>query len=110
MLHAMSFDEIVANNMVILGSGETVANAILELASQLDLMGLALIFKLGAMPYDMVERSMIAFGEALTLQTKIGRAQIEKRSRELTTALIDGLKTIDGVKIWTSPEPSRRGV
>ena len=29
-------------------SGETVANAILELASQLDLMGLALIFKLGA--------------------------------------------------------------
>src|ERR1700756_4226198 len=30
MLHAMSFDEIVANNMVILGSAETVANAILE--------------------------------------------------------------------------------
>jgi hypothetical protein len=58
MLHAMSFDEIVANNMVILGSGETVANAILELASRLDLMGLALIFKHGAIPYHMVERSM----------------------------------------------------
>jgi hypothetical protein len=43
--------------------GLAVANAILELASQLDLMGLALIFKLGAMPYDMVERSMTAFGE-----------------------------------------------
>src|SRR5262249_57705869 len=54
------------------------------------------------------EPAMIAFGEALTFQTKIGRAQIEKRSRELTTALIDGLKKIDGVKIWTSPEPSRR--
>ena len=26
----------------------------------------------------------------------------------MTTALIDGLKRIDGVKIWTSPEPSRR--
>jgi hypothetical protein len=63
MLHAMSFDEIVANNMVILGSAETVANAILGLSSQLDLMGLALIFKLGAMPYDMVERSMSLFGE-----------------------------------------------
>ena len=25
-------------------------------------MGLAMIFKLGAMPYDMVERSMTAFG------------------------------------------------
>jgi hypothetical protein len=26
-------------------------------------MGLAMIFKLGAMPYDMVDRSMTAFGE-----------------------------------------------
>jgi hypothetical protein len=63
MLHAMSFDEIIANDMVILGSAETVANAILRLSGQLDLMGLAMIFKLGAMPYDMVERSMTAFGE-----------------------------------------------
>jgi selenocysteine lyase/cysteine desulfurase len=54
------------------------------------------------------EPAMIAFGEALKLQTKIGRAVIEKRSRELTTALIDGLKKVDGVKIWTSPDPTRR--
>ena len=54
------------------------------------------------------EPAMIAFGEALTFQTKIGRALIEKRSRELTTALIDGLKKMDGVKIWTSPDPSLR--
>src|SRR6266852_3098304 len=53
------------------------------------------------------EPAMIAFGEALTLQTKIGRAHIEKRSRELTQALMAGLKKIDGLKIWTSPEPSR---
>lgn len=53
------------------------------------------------------EPAMIAFGEALKLQTEIGRAQIEKRSRELTQALIAGLKKIDGVRIWTSPEPSR---
>jgi len=53
------------------------------------------------------EPAMIAFGEALTFQTKIGRAQIEKRSRELTQALMAGLKKIDGVKIWTSPDPSR---
>ena len=32
-------------------------------ADRLDLMGLALIFKLGVMPYDMVEHSMTAFGE-----------------------------------------------
>ena len=53
------------------------------------------------------EPAMIAFGEALKLQTQIGRAQIERRSRELTQALIQGLKKIDGVKIWTSSEPSR---
>src|SRR5581483_8550140 len=34
------------------------------------------------------EPAMIAFGEALRLQTEIGRAQIERRSRELTTALV----------------------
>jgi hypothetical protein len=28
-------------------------------------MGLAMIFKLGAMPYDTVERSMAGFGEAV---------------------------------------------
>jgi selenocysteine lyase/cysteine desulfurase len=50
---------------------------------------------------------MIAFGEALKFQTQIGRAQIEKRSRELTQALMAGLKKIDGVTIWTSPDPSR---
>ena len=60
MLHAMGFDEIVAQDMVILGRPETVAETILRLAGQLDLMGLAMIFKLGAMPYDMVERSMTA--------------------------------------------------
>ena len=63
MLHAMSFDQIVANDMVILGGPERVANTILRLANQLDLMGLTMIFKLGAMPYDMVERSMSLFGE-----------------------------------------------
>jgi selenocysteine lyase/cysteine desulfurase len=53
------------------------------------------------------EPAMMAFGVALTFQTKIGRALIEQRSRELTQNLLAGLKTIDGVKIWTSPDPSR---
>jgi alkanesulfonate monooxygenase SsuD/methylene tetrahydromethanopterin reductase-like flavin-dependent oxidoreductase (luciferase family) len=65
MLHGMSFDEIVANDMVILGGAETVADIILRLAGRLDPMGLALIFKLGAMPYDMVERSMTLFGDGV---------------------------------------------
>ena len=70
MLHAMSFDEIVANDMVILGGPDTVAETVLRLASQLDPMGLTLIFKLGAMPYDMVEQSMRGFGEAVILRIR----------------------------------------
>jgi isopenicillin-N epimerase len=53
------------------------------------------------------EPAMIAFAEALKMQTSIGRGHIEKRSRELTQALMAGLKKIDGVKIWTSPDPTR---
>ena len=52
------------------------------------------------------EPAMIAFGEALQFQTRIGRTQIEARARELTQALMEGLKKIDGVKIWTSTNPS----
>src|SRR5437764_12067125 len=63
MLHAMDFDRIVANDMVMLGSPESVADTIVRIAGQLELMGLAMIFKLGAMPYDTVERSMRLFGE-----------------------------------------------
>ncbi len=53
------------------------------------------------------EPAMIAFGEALEFQTRIGRPQIEARARDLTKALIEGLKKIDGVTIWTSTDPSR---
>jgi hypothetical protein len=59
----IGIDQIVANDMVILGGPERVADTILRLANRLNLMGLAMIFKLGAMPYDMVERSMSLFGE-----------------------------------------------
>jgi selenocysteine lyase/cysteine desulfurase len=53
------------------------------------------------------EPSLIAFGEALRFQTKIGRAAILARARELTEALLAGLKKIDGVKVWTHPDPAR---
>src|SRR5438874_7054519 len=53
------------------------------------------------------EPTMIAFGEALKLQTSVGRKAIEDRARQLTQTLVAGLSKIDGVKIWTSPDPSR---
>ena len=62
-LHAMSFEELIDSGMVMVGSAETVANAILRLNETLEPMGFAMIMKLGAMPYDMVERSMRLFGE-----------------------------------------------
>jgi len=63
MLHAMSLGEVLSHDMAILGSPQTVADAILRIAGQLDLLGLALVFKLGTMPYEMVERSMTRFGD-----------------------------------------------
>ena len=55
------------------------------------------------------EPAIIGFGEAITFQTKIGRKAIEERSRSLGQALIAGLRRIDGVQLWTHPDPSRSG-
>ena len=53
------------------------------------------------------EPAIIAFGEALKFQTRIGRKEIEARSRELAQALMAGLQKIDGVRIWTHTDPAR---
>lgn len=53
------------------------------------------------------EPAIIAFGDALNFQTKIGRKVIENRSRDLSQALMKGLQAIDGVKVWTNPDPQR---
>jgi selenocysteine lyase/cysteine desulfurase len=53
------------------------------------------------------EAAIIAFGEALTFQTKVGRKAIEARGRELAQALMADLKRLDGVRIWTHPDPAR---
>jgi isopenicillin-N epimerase len=53
------------------------------------------------------EPAIIAFGEALRLQARIGRAAIEARARDLAAAALSGLRKIDGVKAWTSADPGR---
>lgn len=55
------------------------------------------------------EPAIIGFGEAISFQTRIGRTAIEERSRALGQALIAGLRRIDGVQLWTHPDPSRSG-
>jgi selenocysteine lyase/cysteine desulfurase len=55
------------------------------------------------------EPAIIGFGEALVWQHKIGRKVIEDRSRALAQALIAGLSRIDGVQMWTHPDPARSG-
>jgi len=55
------------------------------------------------------EPAIIGFAESLTFQTKIGRKVIEERSRSLSQALIAGLRRIDGVQLWTHPDPARSG-
>lgn len=53
------------------------------------------------------EPAIIGFGEALKFQEQIGRRAIEMRSRELAQALIAGFRKIDGVHLWTHPDPAR---
>jgi selenocysteine lyase/cysteine desulfurase len=53
------------------------------------------------------EPAIIAFAEALRFQTKLGRQAIQARARDLSEALLAGLRKIDGVKLWTHPDPAR---
>jgi selenocysteine lyase/cysteine desulfurase len=55
------------------------------------------------------EPAIIGFGEAIVFQTKIGQKLIEERSRSLAQALVAGLRRIDGVRLWTHPDPARSG-
>jgi isopenicillin-N epimerase len=54
------------------------------------------------------EAAMIAFREALEFQTTVGRRAIEQRARALATQLVEGLRKLPGVQLWTSPDPTRR--
>ena len=53
------------------------------------------------------DASVAAVTDALTFQGSIGRAVIEARARQLAQALMDGLRKLDGVKLWTDPAPGR---
>lgn len=55
------------------------------------------------------EATMIAFGEALAFQTKIGRPAIEQRSTALAQQLLAGLRQFDDFKVFTSSVPERAG-
>jgi isopenicillin-N epimerase len=53
------------------------------------------------------DAAIVAFGETTAFHEKIGRANIEKRARELTQALIGGLQKIPDVRLWTSTAADR---
>lgn len=49
--------------------------------------------------------SFMAMAEAMDFHEAIGKKNVEARVRQLSTKLRAGLKTIDGVKLWTSEDP-----
>ena len=53
------------------------------------------------------DASVTAVTDGLKFQGSIGRAVIEKRSRQLAQALMEGLRKLNGVKLWTDPAPDR---
>ena len=50
--------------------------------------------------------SFRAMAEAMDLHETIGKKNVEARVRQLSTKLRAGLKTIEGVKMWTSEDPA----
>jgi len=50
-----------------------------------------------------------AFGTQIEFLRSIGQGEIEARSRELASMLLEGLSAIDGVHMWTSAQPELRG-
>ena len=53
------------------------------------------------------EPAILAFGEAIAFQQQIGVAAIEARARALARALMTALRAIDGVTLYTHPDPAR---
>jgi isopenicillin-N epimerase len=53
------------------------------------------------------DAAIVAFGETVAFHEKVGRANIEKRARDLTQALISGLQKIPEVRLWTSASADR---
>ena len=49
-----------------------------------------------------------AFGTQIEFLQSIGQSEIEARSRELASQLIEGLNSIDGVHMWTPSAPELR--
>ena len=54
------------------------------------------------------EPAIRAFGAQIEFLQEITMAEVEARSRELATALVEELSALDDVHMWTSREPSRR--
>ena len=55
------------------------------------------------------EAALATLGAAVKFQDEIGRAAIEKRSRELASHLAAELQKVNGVTLWTVPDPARFG-
>ncbi len=53
------------------------------------------------------EPAIFGFAEALRFQGRIGRPLIARRARELAAALMEGLGKMNGVRLWTHPDPQR---
>lgn len=54
------------------------------------------------------EPTLHAFGVQIAFLQELGQAAAEARSRSLASALIEELERIEGVHVWTSPDPTRR--
>jgi alkanesulfonate monooxygenase SsuD/methylene tetrahydromethanopterin reductase-like flavin-dependent oxidoreductase (luciferase family) len=68
LLAQLSFEEIAERGLIFIGSPDTVARQIRRHRAQLNIHVLACVFKFGAMPLDVMLRSMELFAEKVRPQ------------------------------------------
>lgn len=72
-LSAMSYEELIANNMILIGGPESVANQLRALCAEIDIATLTCVFHLGKLSHDRVKASMSMF--AHDVLPRLGLAQ-----------------------------------
>jgi alkanesulfonate monooxygenase SsuD/methylene tetrahydromethanopterin reductase-like flavin-dependent oxidoreductase (luciferase family) len=74
LLAAMSYEELVERNMLLIGAPDTVAAQLRALTAELDIAILACVFHLGGLPHEQVMRSMQLFASEVLPRARLTQA------------------------------------
>lgn len=86
MLYAMSYEEIIENGLILVGSPDTVIRTIIDQQSELDIAMMVLGFRFGGMPYEIGHRSLRLFATEVMPELRRREAAAAASSRTRAVA------------------------